>query len=203
MSEDQSTAAVQDNTATATATATDTATTANTTAVDTTTTVDATTTATDTTTTGQTTDTTPVGAPEQYGDFALPEGMESPTDEFKTWAKSQNMTQEVAQSAVDFYTKTIVPQQQAAQEAQVEAWGKESETKHGKAGIEAANNALGRFSTPEFKEFLNKTGLGNHPDMIGIFKEINAKISESGFVEGQKGGGEKTAAQLLFGRIDK
>lgn len=129
--------------------------------------------------------TAPQGAPDQYTDFTLPEGFTAPVDAFKDWAKSQNMTQEAAQSAVDFYVKNIVPQQQAAIDNQVQAWVKESETKYGKDGIEAANKALGRFITPEFKQFLADSGLGNHPEMIGVFKKINDQISESNMVEGQ------------------
>lgn len=123
-------------------------------------------------------------APEKYDDFVMPEGISAPTNEFMEWAKSQNMTQEAAQSAVDFYTKNIVTQQQAAIAAQAEVWTNESITKYGKQGIEAANQALSRFSTPEFKALLNESGLGNHPAMIGIFKEIGAKTSESTFVSG-------------------
>jgi hypothetical protein len=129
---------------------------------------------------------TPPGAPEQYADFTLPEGFDAPTDDFKAWAKEQNMTQEKAQATIDFYTQKIIPQQQAAHAKQVEAWGKESQTKYGKEGIEAANKALGRFSTPEFTELLSQSGLGNHPEMIGIFKQISEKISESGWVDGKQ-----------------
>jgi hypothetical protein len=136
----------------------------------------------------------PSGAPEQYGDFTVPEGFSAPIDDFKSWAKENNMSQEKAQSAIDFYTKTIVPQQQAAQVAQNEAWVKESTEKYGKQGIEAANKALGRFSTPEFTKFLADTGLGNHPEMIGIFNTINARISESSFVDAKT----KQASKVLF-----
>jgi hypothetical protein len=146
------------------------------------------------TTTEETIVTEPPGAPETYTDFTLPDGLTAPTEEFKTWAKENNMTQEKAQSAIDFYTKTIVPQQQAAQVAQNEAWVKESTEKYGKQGIEAANKALGRFSTPEFTKFLTDTGLGNHPEMIGIFNTINARISESSFVDAKT----KQASKVLF-----
>ena len=138
--------------------------------------------------------TEPAGAPETYEDFTLPEGLTAPTEEFKYWAKENNMTQAKAQSAIDFYTKTIVPQQQAAQVAQNEAWVKESTEKYGKQGIEAANKALGRFSTPKFTKFLTDTGLGNHPEMIGVFNTINARISESSFVDAKS----KSTSKVLF-----
>lgn len=124
-----------------------------------------------------------LGAPEQYSEFTVPENFSAPIDDFKSWAKENNMTQEKAQATVDFYTNKIVPQMQAQHEAQVTAWTNESTTKYGKDGIESANKALGRFSTPEFTSFLQETGLGNHPEMIGIFKNINSKISESSFVD--------------------
>ncbi len=146
-------------------------------------------------------DSKPEGAPEAYEEFKVPEGFSVPTDDFKAWAKEQNMTQESAQNVVDFYVTKIVPQQQAAQQAQVDSWVKESETKYGKDGIEAANQALGRFSTPEFVSFLQSSGLGNHPEMVGIFKTISEKISESGLVDG-KAIQTKTLAQKHFPNSD-
>jgi hypothetical protein len=146
----------------------------------------------------------PQGAPEQYSDFTVPENFSAPIEDFKSWAKENNMTQEKAQATVDFYTSKIVPQMQAQQEAQVTAWTNESTTKYGKDGIEAANKALGRFSTPEFTGFLKETGLGNHPEMIGIFKEINSKISESSFVDSKTTETKpKTLGQIMYPDMKK
>jgi hypothetical protein len=139
------------------------------------------------------------GAPEQYADFTVPENFSAPIDDFKTWAKENNMTQEAAQSVVDFYTNKVAPQMQAQHEAQVSAWTKESTEKFGKEGIESANNALSRFSTPEFKTFLQETGLGNHPEMIAIFKEISSKISESSFIDSKTTESkQKTLGQIMY-----
>jgi len=139
------------------------------------------------------------GAPEQYADFTVPENFSAPIDDFKTWAKENNMTQESAQSVVDFYTSKVAPQMQAQHEAQVSTWTKESTEKFGKEGIEAANNALSRFSTPEFNTFLQETGLGNHPEMIAIFKEISSKISESSFVDSKTTESKpKTLGQIMY-----
>lgn len=123
--------------------------------------------------------------PDKYEDFVVPEGISAPTSEFMEWAKAQNMTQEAAQSAVDFYTKTVIPQQQAAIEAQSEAWKNESISKYGKQGIEIANKVLTRFNAPEFKALLKETpALANNPAIIGFLTEIGAKTSESTFVNG-------------------
>ena len=122
------------------------------------------------------------GAPESYADFTVPEGFEQPFDDFKAWAKEQNMTQAQAQSAVDLYASKIVPQIQQAQEKVIEGWREQSVKEFGDKGIELANKAVTKFATPEFIEFLSTSGLGNHPEMIRVFKEIAGKISESSLV---------------------
>jgi hypothetical protein len=140
-----------------------------------------------------------LGAPEQYTEFTVPENFSAPIDDFKTWAKENNMTQEKAQSTVDFYTNKIAPQMQAQHEVKVAEWVTESTTKYGKDGIEAANKALSRFSTPEFTAFLQETGLGNYHEMIGIFKNINSKISESSFVDSKTTESKpKTLGQIMY-----
>ena len=125
------------------------------------------------------------GAPEQYADFAVPEGFNVPMDDFTPFAKEQGWSQDKAQSVVDFYTQKIAPQIQAQQEAQITKWTEESTTKYGKDGIDAANKVLSRFSSPEFNQFLQDTGLGNHPAMVGVFKAINEHFSESGLIDGK------------------
>jgi hypothetical protein len=124
------------------------------------------------------------GAPEKYGDFTVPEGFTPPIEKFTEFAKANNWTQEQAQSAVDFYTKEIAPQMQTQHQQAVEKWTADSKKEFGKEGIEAASKALGRFSTPEFKQFLDDSGLGNHPEMVRIFKSISDKISDAGFIDG-------------------
>lgn len=144
------------------------------------------------------------GAPEQYTDFTVPEGFDAPIDAFKEWAKTQNMTQEQAQSTVDFYTQKIAPQIQAQQEAQITKWTEESTTKYGKDGIDAANKVLSRFSSPEFNQFLQDTGLGNHPAMVGVFKAINEHFSESGLIDGKSTEHKvKTLGELFYPNMKK
>lgn len=148
------------------------------------------------------------GAPEQYADFKMAEGFTvqpEAINEFKTWAKTNNMTQEMAQGAIDLYIQKIAPQFQKMQESafnqEIDAWTKESEKLYGKDGIEAANKALGRFSDApgyaEFVETLKTTGFSQHPTFIGMFKTINDKISESTWIAGGTGS-SITVAQRHF-----
>lgn len=140
------------------------------------------------------------GAPEKYETFTVPDGFEAPIEKFSEFAKSQNWSQEQAQSAVDFYTKEIAPQMQAQQEKLVSSWEKQSTEKYTKEEIDTAINTLGKFTTPEFKELLNNTGLGSHPEMISIFKNIADKIGDSSFVNGNSSA--NTAGRLYANSPD-
>ena len=164
------------------------------------------------------------GTPEQYADFAVPEGFNVPMDDFTPFAKEQGWSQDKAQAVVDFYTQKIAPQIQAQQEAQITKWTEESTTtqiqaqqeaqsakwteesttKYGKDGIDAANKVLSRFSSPEFNQFLKDTGLGNHPAMVGVFKAINEHFSESDLIDGKSSEHKvKTLGELFYPNMKK
>lgn len=155
------------------------------------------------TTTEKVVETHITGAPETYAEFAMPEGIEAPTEDFKAFAKEQGFTQEQAQANVNFFAEKVVPMMQARQEEQVTKWTNDSTTKYGKEGIDAANKALSRFSTPEFTAFLKETGLGNHPEMIGIFHSINSKISEDGIINSGFGAKPKSLGQVFYPNMKK
>lgn len=128
--------------------------------------------------------------PEKYEEFTLPEGMEysqEVADNFKAVAKELGLPQEAAQKLVDFQSN-MIKEQVAAQAKQAESWKQESEKSIGKDGIEQANRALAQFTSPEFVQFLNESGLGNHPSMIKAFQQVYNKIGESSFVDNNSGG---------------
>lgn len=128
--------------------------------------------------------------PESYKEFTLPEGMEydvEVADSFKAVAKELGLSQEAAQKLVDYQTN-IAKVQQDAHVKQMESWRQESEKSIGKDGIEEANRALNQFASPEFVQYLNESGLGNHPAMIAAFKNVYEKIGESSFVDNNTSG---------------
>lgn len=127
-------------------------------------------------------DTNDSTAPDEYSEFSLPENVSAPIDEFKTFAKEQGLSQEKAQSLVDFYAKTILPKQEEMQTAAIEKWTGDSVKRFGKKGIETANKALSRFGSKELVGLLTDTGLGNHPEVIAVFESIGKQISESTLV---------------------
>lgn len=149
------------------------------------------------------------GAPEKY-EFKAGEGVELDTaalEQFEPIARELNLTNEQAQKLVDAYPKILA----GVQQRQAEAWQKQTEgwaetVKADKeiggdkltANLSAAQRALDQFGTPELKEYLNATGLGNHPDLVKTFVKIGKAMSEDGMVDGSNQG-QRSAAEVLYG----
>lgn len=150
------------------------------------------------------------GAPEKY-EFKPAEGQELDTaalEQFEPIARELNLSNEQAQKMVDLYGTKILPM---VQQQQAEAWQKTTEqwaadVKADKeiggdkltANLSAAQRALDLFGTPELKEYLNTTGLGNHPDLVKTFVKIGKAMSEDGMVDGSNQG-QRSAAEVLYG----
>lgn len=126
----------------------------------------------------------------------VPEGFSVPMKEFTDLAKETNLPNETAQKMVDFYTKTLVPKMEAERQAEIDSWVKASNKTFGDEGINQAKEGLNRFATPELKQLLDETGLGNHPVVIGLFKSINEKISEGSLVSAKATSKPKTLSDI-------
>ncbi|MBW7715611.1 peptidase [Enterobacter kobei] len=149
------------------------------------------------------------GAPEKY-EFQAGEGVELDAEalkDFEPVARDLNLTNEQAQKLVDAYPKILA----GVQQRQAEAWQKQTEgwaetVKADKeiggdkltANLSAAQRALDQFGTPELKEYLSATGLGNHPDLVKTFVKIGKAMSEDGMVDGSNQG-QRSAAEVLYG----
>lgn len=148
-----------------------------------------------------------VAAPEKY-EFKSAEGQELDAEAVKAFepiAKELNLSNEQAQKLVDVYGSKIMPklvEQQAAQwQQQIEQWSEQVKADKDlgtDASIGAAQKAMEKFGSPELKQYLNETGLGNHPELVRIFANIGKAMSEDGLVTGNSGGA-KSAADVLFG----
>lgn len=148
-----------------------------------------------------------VAAPEKY-EFKNAEGQELDAEAVKAFepiAKELNLSNEQAQKLVDVYGGKIMPklvEQQAAQwQQQIEQWAEQVKADKDlgtDASIGAAQKAMDKFGSPELKQYLNETGLGNHPELVRIFANIGKAMSEDGLVTGNSGGA-KSAADVLFG----
>lgn len=153
----------------------------------------------------------PEGAPEKY-EFKAGEGVELDQEalkDFEPLARELNLNNEQAQKLVDMYGTKLLPM---VQKQQAEAWQKQTEgwaesVKADKeiggdkltSSISTAQRALETFGTPELKEYLNTTGLGNHPELIKVFVKVGKAMSEDGMVTGKESG-QRTAAEVLYGK---
>lgn len=147
------------------------------------------------------------GAPEEYAEFTMPEGIELDTEmaaEFKGAAKDLNLTQEAAQRMVDLAAKMRQRDVEAIVNLRAE-WV--DQTKSDKeiggdkldATLGVARKAVDAYGSPAFKELLNQSGLGNHPEVVRFMANVGKTVSEDKVV---KGNGQPTTPQgTLAARI--
>ncbi|HAS8352680.1 TPA: peptidase [Vibrio vulnificus] len=148
-----------------------------------------------------------VAAPEKY-EFKAAEGQELDAEAVKAFepiAKELNLSNEQAQKLVDVYGSTIMPhvmkQIDEQWSRQSEQWAEQVRADKdlgSDVSIGAAQKAMDKFGSPELKQYLTETGLGNHPELVRIFANIGKAMSEDGLVTGNSGGA-KSAADVLFG----
>lgn len=129
--------------------------------------------------------------PESY-EFVMPEGIELDSvaaDEFTAVAKELKLDQATAQKVADVGAK-MVQRQAEAHAKLVESWVEAVKSDKDIGGDALAENlavarkALDTFGTPELRDVLNATGLGNHPGLIKMMHRIGKTISDDRFVQG-------------------
>jgi hypothetical protein len=166
------------------------------------------TTATSTTDAGTKTDDTKATAPEvpESYELQMPEGIEldkASADEFTTIAKELKLDQAAAQKLADIAAKQAQRQVEAHTKL-VESWVEQVKTDKDIGGdkleenLGIARKALDTFGTPELKDVLNASGLGNHPEVIKAFVKAGKAISEDRFVAGAPKGADSDPAKKLF-----
>lgn len=139
--------------------------------------------------------------------LTAPEGFEfdeARLTEFKGVAKELKLPGEAAQKLVDLVSKH--------EKARFDAYAKQVNDWHEavKADKELGGEKLQESAAtarkaldlgpPELKEFLNTSGLGNHPLMFRWAHAVGKALSEDGnVVRGTAPTGEKSAADVLYG----
>lgn len=137
--------------------------------------------------------TKPQGAPEKY-EFKAAEGVafdDAVIGTFSEVAKELNLSQDAAQKVLD----KMAPVLQARQLEQIGAvrtgWAESAKTDKEFGGdkltenLAVAKKALDAFGSPELKTLLNKSGLGDNPEIIRAFYRAGKAISQDRFVPGQ------------------
>lgn len=135
----------------------------------------------------------PQGAPEKY-ELKAPEGQEFDGEFLKAYeetAKELNLTNEAAQKLIDKVSPVMQKQQMERIEAVRKEWTENSKADKEFGGdklnenLVTAKAALDQFGTPELKQLLNDSGLGNHPEVIRLLYRAGKQISQDKFVGGQ------------------
>lgn len=145
--------------------------------------------------------------PEKY-EFKAPEGVEQLDPQalavFEPIAKELGLSQEQAQKLVDIYPQ-IQQQQAEAWSKQVTDWGdqvkadKEIGGDKLTASVGQAQKALDQFGTPALRDYLENSGLGNHPELVRAFAKVGKMMSEDKIIMPNQGG-QRSAADILYGK---
>lgn len=150
---------------------------------------------------GEAKDDKPTGAPDAYEAFKMAEGYEIDAEllgEITPLFKELNLPQDAAQKLIDFTPKLIEKATLQATAAFLEQTGLDgfekwsADSKADKevggdkfdANLATAKKAIATFGTPELKTLLQKTGLGNHKEVLRAFYRAGKLISEDAFVSG-------------------
>ena len=134
-------------------------------------------------------------SPDKYdlGEIKPPEGLELSEDyiaNFKKVAHEAGIPPKQAAKVMEWITKTaeervkaaLEQAEQARQETEAQLkkeWGDKFDEKVKKA------QAIAKIGGEEFVQYLEETGLGNHPALIKAFVAIAEKLSEDDLVSGE------------------
>jgi type I site-specific restriction endonuclease len=128
-------------------------------------------------------------------------------------AKELKLTNEQAQKLVDMQADAESAFQQKADEnwkQLTESWVEEVKADKDLGGdnftqtMQDAGKAVEKFATPEFKEALESSGYGNHPELVRVFARIGKAMGEDNPIGGQANqGGERSTADVLYPNMKK
>lgn len=138
-----------------------------------------------------------LGAPESY-EFQEIEGVNFDSEviaAFSEIAKELDLSQSAAEKVLSKMGPVMAERSMAQiQEAQAQ-WTEASMTDKEFGGeklqenLSVAKKAMDAFATPELKQLLNESGLGNHPEVIRMMYRAGKAISEDGYVGPSQGSG--------------
>lgn len=143
-------------------------------------------------------------APADKIELTLPEGShlkQSDVDKIASFAKEQGLSKDVAQKLLERESATVASRDQAALDQlaeQSEAWKQEIIADKDFGGEKAAETAqlahdvAKKFGSEVFVSELERTGLGNHPELVRMLARIG-RAMESG--NPNRGSGQPAGAR--------
>lgn len=149
-----------------------------------------------------------------YADLTPPEGFEALDTEALAAAtplmrafgvpddKAQDFINQAAPIISGMVEKALAGQAQATLDSQATLktqWAEEVKADpeiggaHYDRTVSLAAKALDKFFSPEFRNFLSASGLGNNPDAVRGFAKIGASVSDDDIITGEPGNAPKKA----------
>ena len=151
--------------------------------------------------------------------ITLPENLEISEEDWNAVSEvfkgaGTTLTKDVAQKLVDLEASRLErfsSEQAKAHEERVKSWAEDTKKDKEIGGakfdenLAAAEQAVKALATPELKELLDNTGLGNHPEMVRLFVKLSPLVREDQGLStgGTRGGESKSRADLLYGDTTK
>jgi hypothetical protein len=141
-------------------------------------------------------------APEKY-DLKAPEGFEVNSDVTTAYAgvaKEAGLSQEAAQTLFEKMAPVIAGQNDSLLEAAAQGWKDAQKTDKEFGGeklgenLAVAKKAMDAFASQELVALLEKSRLGEHPDMIRLFFRVGKQIGEDKIVTGSRASGTDTTS---------
>lgn len=146
-----------------------------------------------------------------FTDFTIADGVQMDADvlnDFKGLAKEFGLTQEGAQKLIDLQTALVAKQEQQYQAQlaeQAQQWQASLKSDKDFGGdrydqsVQTAVKAVEQFGSPELRQLLNDSGLGNHPELVKFCHRIGKALSEDSLVlGGTQQSRESDPAKRLF-----
>mgnify|MGYP003541986485 CR=1 FL=1 len=150
-------------------------------------------------------------APEKY-DLKVPEGSvlsDEALQKITDFATANKLSKEDAQKMVNLHCEEVSEHSKNLQDQfkQIsEDWKTQAsqDKEYGGDGfnrnVEMAHRVVDRFATPEFKQALNDSGFGNHPELLRVFVRIGKAMSEGSLVTASAGTKiQKTPEEIMYG----
>jgi hypothetical protein len=142
--------------------------------------------------------------------LAFPEGVEvdkAVLGEFKGLIGELGLDSGQAQRFVDLQTRMMTAQRDAFADT-LKGWSDAAAADREIGGpafaenVAAARTALDKFGTPELRDALTATGMGNHPELVRAFVRIGKAMGDGQFVSGGRETVRRGAADVFYDADD-
>jgi hypothetical protein len=150
------------------------------------------------------------GAPEEYGDFVLPEGFNADADGMSTFqdeARERGLTQDQAQSELDLLLRWQKREEGRMSEQWQQQAGEWTQASKAAGLMTAESRSLASVGLKALdhdqsaSRYLKNSGLDRHPAIVAAFKAYGASISDDSNIPGVNSNGgtvQKSAAEVLY-----